>query len=597
MQLQLPGFMQALQTLMQIHAQKHYVQLAHSLHIFLNEIGEQKIGPLTEEEENAMGMAGKVVLKIFSDSAFTIPDELHLKYINYSVLIANMVALTPFGNTDLVVKLLLEQNAPLEKRLPLYSYQNKITLDVEEIFPHNPMLVYGWWTIQILHGQYASISEESYRKRKEWLGLKALKKHPDFIHNQQVFYQAGFCSTYLDDTQQEYVKTCINNAVQRVIPSYPPLANPNPRKVTVVTSLFQLGHAVYKSLAPLIRQVKGEYELTLIYHDERGLPLDEQMFDKIVRLPGDDLPTIIAAIRSESPGIIIYPDIGMGQISLGMSNIRLAPIQIAMYGHPVSSYAKHIDYFIVSRDAEIVADLERNYSERAVVLPGIAAASEIPAYTLQHPPRPTGYEDKIIINCAWSSLKTHYETVKMLKRMIETSRSHLVFRFTDLFSGYLCWGAFSRDIKNFLGVEHVDCGEYVPYHEYMRRIEEADFALDSYPFGGYNRTIDALHCGVPMLTMETSKLYGRVSAVMLRRLGLQELIAKTPEEFIEKAVRLADDNAWRAELTDRLHKADLSAMLADERSAGYFLKAIEHLSANHERLRQDGTRKPIIIPE
>ena len=43
-------------------------------------------------------------------------------------------------------------------------------------------------------------------------------------------------------------------------------------------------------------------------------------------------------IVDEQFDIIFYPDLGMKMESIWLANKRLAPIQIASYGHPVSSY-------------------------------------------------------------------------------------------------------------------------------------------------------------------------------------------------------------------------------------------------------------------
>lgn len=55
-----------------------------------------------------------------------------------------------------------------------------------------------------------------------------------------------------------------------------------------------------------------------------------------------------------------------------------------------------------------------------------------------------------------------------------------------------------------------------------------------------------------MVTLPTELPRGRYVAALLRRVGAQECIARTPEEYVERAVALGCDPALRAELGTRI---------------------------------------------
>ena len=78
---------------------------------------------------------------------------------------------------------------------------------------------------------------------------------------------------------------------------------------------------------------------------------------------------------------------------------------------------------------------------------------------------------------------------------------------------------------------------------YLQRYADIDIALDTYPYPGGGTTCDALYMGVPVLTLVGRRHNARFGYSLLMNAGLPELCAFTPEEYVAKAVALADDKA------------------------------------------------------
>ena len=68
-----------------------------------------------------------------------------------------------------------------------------------------------------------------------------------------------------------------------------------------------------------------------------------------------------------------------------------------------------------------------------------------------------------------------------------------------------------------------------------------DVALDPFPYCGGMTTFEALWMGVPVVTLAGDFMVGRWSASMLSALGLPELVAATPAEYIAIGRHLAAD--------------------------------------------------------
>ena len=78
---------------------------------------------------------------------------------------------------------------------------------------------------------------------------------------------------------------------------------------------------------------------------------------------------------------------------------------------------------------------------------------------------------------------------------------------------------------------------------------EIDIALDTFPYNGTTTTCEALYMGVPMVTMTGQTHCSRVGVSLLTTVGLADsCIARTPREYVKKAMRLASDTDALAEI-------------------------------------------------
>lgn len=77
---------------------------------------------------------------------------------------------------------------------------------------------------------------------------------------------------------------------------------------------------------------------------------------------------------------------------------------------------------------------------------------------------------------------------------------------------------------------------------------QVDIALDTLPYHGTTTTCEALWMGVPVVTLAGQTHVSRVGASLLRQVSLTDLIAETPDDYVDRAVQLAEDHARLADL-------------------------------------------------
>lgn len=81
--------------------------------------------------------------------------------------------------------------------------------------------------------------------------------------------------------------------------------------------------------------------------------------------------------------------------------------------------------------------------------------------------------------------------------------------------------------------------------DYLILNKLVDVFLDNPPWSGNNTSMAAIDAHLPIVSYPTEFMRGRHSYAILSMLGLQETIAKSPEEYIEIAAKLGNDKVYR----------------------------------------------------
>jgi predicted O-linked N-acetylglucosamine transferase (SPINDLY family) len=102
-----------------------------------------------------------------------------------------------------------------------------------------------------------------------------------------------------------------------------------------------------------------------------------------------------------------------------------------------------------------------------------------------------------------------------------------------------------------------------PQPEYLRFVQRADIALDPIPFNGHTTTCDAVWMGVPVVMLAGTTYASRFGGSVLRQVGLEHLIARSIDEYIEIAAGVAGDLRALALLRGQLRPRMASSPILD----------------------------------
>ena len=128
--------------------------------------------------------------------------------------------------------------------------------------------------------------------------------------------------------------------------------------------------------------------------------------------------------------------------------------------------------------------------------------------------------------------------------------------------------------KNGVTPERVELVATVPtLAEHLALYGRLDIALDPFPYHGTTTTCEALWQGVPVVTLAGRTHVSRVGVSLLSNVGLAELVAHSPEEYVKTAVALAANVSRLAELRSTMRERMAASPLMD---APRFARNVEH---------------------
>lgn len=101
----------------------------------------------------------------------------------------------------------------------------------------------------------------------------------------------------------------------------------------------------------------------------------------------------------------------------------------------------------------------------------------------------------------------------------------------------------------------------LPKEQHLARLKLADLMLDTATVNGHTTTSDALWAGIPVITLLGSHFASRVSASLIKAVGLPELITNNLKEYENLCIRLAKNYKELEALKSKLLQNRLTAPL------------------------------------
>ncbi len=281
--------------------------------------------------------------------------------------------------------------------------------------------------------------------------------------------------------------------------------------------------------------------------------------------PLDD-EALAAQIRADGIDILVDLAGHSGLNRLPMLARRPAPVQVTWLGYPNGTGMAAVDYRIVDPVSDPVGPTDAHAVETLVRLPAPFLCFRPPASAPPVVPLPAGTTGRVTFGSFNKLSKITDGTVALwaeVLRRVPDSRLLLKDRpLSDPGTAALMQARFAAAGIDPARLDLVGFIKDAAGH--LAAYNRIDIALDPHPYNGTITTCDCLWMGAPLVTLAGGRHAARVGASLMTAIGLPELVAATPEDYVEIAAGLAGDLTRLMRLRLSLRERVRASALCDE---------------------------------
>jgi len=245
---------------------------------------------------------------------------------------------------------------------------------------------------------------------------------------------------------------------------------------------------------------------------------------------------------------------------------RPAPIQVTWLGYPCTTGLAAMDYRLTDVIADPPESIDWHSEELVRLEEGFLSFSE-PFASPEPAGPPCKDNEYVTFGCFNNNAKITPPVISLWAELLEKMPNSRLFLKNDALRSPAVKNIWQERFQEH-NVE-LDRIELVPrvdhYADHLALYGKVDIGLDVFPYNGTTTTCEAMWMGVPVVVLRGSRHVGRVGASLLTRVGMEELIAETPEDYVEKALRLAWDREKIIALRRELRKRMRGSALGDGR--------------------------------
>ncbi|HZZ44662.1 MAG TPA: tetratricopeptide repeat protein [Tepidisphaeraceae bacterium] len=302
-----------------------------------------------------------------------------------------------------------------------------------------------------------------------------------------------------------------------------------------------------------------------------------QAADQYIVLP----PQLSAAreiISRQSCDILFYTDLGMDPATYSLAFSRLAHVQCTTWGHPVTTGIPAIDYFL-SADALELPGSESQYTETLIKFPQLSVYYHRPILTTPRPRAHFNLDDSwTIYGCLQMLWKFHPDFDPLLAGVLRGDPKGRLLLLQGLNPDW------DQQLLSRFKQSMPDVADRILFlprlsrPDFLSLTSLCDVMLDPIHFCGGNTSYEALAFNVPVITLPSAYLRGRLTHALYQQINYSSCTAISREDYITRAITIATDPATRHQV--RADLATLTPSLYENAQAvreleSFFIRAVK----------------------
>lgn len=227
-----------------------------------------------------------------------------------------------------------------------------------------------------------------------------------------------------------------------------------------------------------------------------------------------------------------------------------APVQISGIGYFNTTGLPQVDYFLTDNICDPMGENDNDFSERLLRLPH-SHFCYTPPDTMPEP-LAKKIENRAIVFGSFNNFAkiTDHMLTLWFEILCKVPGSKIILKSPHFDKKHDQYDVFLRAKK--IGFTAKQLEIRGASMEYLSEYNDIDIALDTYPYPGGGTTCEALYMGVPVITLIGRRHGARFGYSILKNIGLEELGAATPADYIKIAVALATSPDLLSELHGQL---------------------------------------------
>jgi hypothetical protein len=511
---------------------------------------------------------------LFSDPSFHLSDTGYGMMISWQRWIASLFAASPFRNTDHIIRLLNLEGAGADqlkldersilKFCLLYSPESEIPVDLNNLWSYNKGLA-ACLAFVLMSPRFLG-SPAAHGKREvllEWLPPRLDEVEDLSFLPIGILHDVYMHCSYADMSGRHAIKAPINRLIRKKLDQLGindlPIPQLSGKKkgdskpvMMVVLEWFSSEHSIYRTHSRSMEGCKKHFHLVGLGDAATVDAAGRAVFDEFVEIQAGDAVAATQAVREVAkrlePAVLYMPSVGMFPLTLFVTNLRLAPLQLVALGHPATTRSEYVDFIVVEED--YVGD-PACFSEKLMRLPPNGMPYRPSAAYVDQRVRVREAPEVVSIAVAASLMKLNPAFLSACRAIAERSAVPVQFHFLLGFGQ----GFVFIQARNLIRLYLPDAVIYPhqPYSQYLETIGCCDMYINPFPFGNTNGLVDMTHLGLVGVCKSGPEVLEHIDAALFRRLGLPEdLITDTAENYVDAAVKLVNDHTRRFALRQEL---------------------------------------------